>query len=486
MSTSITEEDSGTEITESPTVTETFDILPFTQSMNPSSEELETLLEKQLIHEKTRVDQLTNDNQRFLSQNIDLCRAIRRQKSEMNNLQTRNAQLEQQVAKLFLTVRTLSKTQKEKSVTDAELQKSLKHEFSVLKDAIVQKDDQIITLENANKKLSYCLNTNTKEINNKSNKLCELNDTLQQINHKYETEKNQYEQTIKTHLESMNEFNETIDALQSAMTTKEKEINVIKSKNNELQKLLKQKDDKIKNIVSDNDEKIKQIEQQTVEIANLKHIKNLYTEYEEKMKGNEEKYQDICKEREWWKSEARILEKECQLNMNKIRALKCELNSNSEINSNWRQNDENNNITVLKKKCYYLYWKRFVEYVVYEYGRGQMFDALRYLKVQYMKLNVNNEINGKVNMKECFKISMYKSLKDVKKLDVDKMLLCEDTKELKHVLTSSNMSHQLQLKVAAQLLPVVENYRMSLQKDINIKIDKMINKFDETQSNQII
>ena len=52
-----------------------------------------------LYPRKTRCGQLTNDNQRLLSQNISLCQLIKRQKSEMINLTNQNRTLQQQVSK---------------------------------------------------------------------------------------------------------------------------------------------------------------------------------------------------------------------------------------------------------------------------------------------------------------------------------------------------------------------------------------------------
>ncbi len=217
------------------------------------SEEVETLLERKLIYEKTRVDQLRNDNQRLLSQNIDLCRAIRQQKSEMNNLQSRNEKLEEQVAKLFLTVRSLRERQQENCEKDAELQESLKHKFAVLKDAVTQKDDQIINLENS-------LYTNIKEIDEKSN-------ILKQINYKYESEKNKNDKII---------------------TSLQSEMDLIKNQNDELHKLLHQQN-------VENDTKSEKNQGQTEEISKLKETEKLYQECVEEMKGNE-------KELTFWKS----------------------------------------------------------------------------------------------------------------------------------------------------------------------------------------
>ena len=103
----------------------------------------------------------------------------------------------------------------------------------------------------------------------------------------------------------------------------------------------------------------------------------------------------------------------------------------------------------------------------------QLHDVTACLKHKYQKLNVKEK---REPLGESFKISMLKSLKDVKNVDIDRLLLCQDTKELTDFLMSSNMSQQLQLKVAAQLLPVVENHRIKLQRDINTKIDKIIKK----------
>merc|ERR1711933_682047 len=78
---------------------------------------------------------------------------------------------------------------------------------------------------------------------------------------------------------------------------------------------------------------------------------------------------------------------------------------------------------------------------------------------------------------DSFKISMFKSLKDIQSnIDMDQLLLCQDPKQLTDFLLKSNMSQQTQLKVAAKLLPVVENYRVNLQKDINQKIEEFIDK----------
>ena len=65
---------------------------------------MENLLEKQLIMEKSRITSLTEDNQRLISQNISLCQAIKEQKSLIDNIQSRNKKLQEQVSKLYLTI----------------------------------------------------------------------------------------------------------------------------------------------------------------------------------------------------------------------------------------------------------------------------------------------------------------------------------------------------------------------------------------------
>merc|ERR1712130_20350 len=188
------------------------------------------------------------------------------------------------------------------------------------------------------------------------------------------------------------------------------------------------------------------------------------------MEENEAKYKQDLK---WWKNEATSLDKECELNVNQLHQLKSEVNC-----TKYKQN----NIDSWKKRCYLLYWKRFNEYICFQNEIEQIYDLMNYLKTKFMKISERNstkKIENKQNkehFKDSFRISMYKSLKDVENIDIDQLLLCQDAKELSDFLLSSNMSPQLELKVAAQLLPVVEDYRIKLQKDINKKIDKFTKK----------
>ena len=192
------------------------------------------------------------------------------------------------------------------------------------------------------------------------------------------------------------------------------------------------------------------------------------------MEIEHEDYNKMCQEREWWKSEATNLEKECELNMNEMHQLKLTINSTM----NKEYNEKNFNI--LKKQCHLLYWRRFVEYLIYQHAMEQVHDVWMFLKQKYSKLNKsNNDTQSRIKLKESFKISMFKSLKDIKDLDVDKLLLRQNSKELTDFIISSTMSAETQLKVAAQLLPIVEKYRTDLQKEINAKIDKLIKKLSD-------
>lgn len=161
------------------------------------------------------------------------------------------------------------------------------------------------------------------------------------------------------------------------------------------------------------------------------------------------------------------VEKECQLNVTKLHQIKAQLNET--------ENNKYNGISVdlWRKRCYSLLWKRFSEFVMFQEAMHQLHDVTIHMKKKYERLH------GKENREplgESFKISMLKAVKDVKNVDIDRLLLCQDTKELTAFLMSSNMSQQLQLKVAAQLLPVVESHRVKLQREINTKIDKIIKK----------
>lgn len=237
--------------------------------------------------EKGKVTHLNNDNERLLSQNIGLCQAIKQQKTKMNNLSAQNDKLQQQVSKLFMTVRTLGKNNKQNTVKDAEIQKSLKDQFLILKNAIIQKDDRI-------NELAHSLETSTKNLHRKNKEITELNESLNQINEKYATEKAEYEDTIQTHLDSIKQFNSTMNDLHKAMDSKEKETVALKEKNKELNKLLDEKADKMEEIVTMNHIKLLENQEKDEIICNLQQkidpltdqlskIKNLYEKSTKRM-----------------------------------------------------------------------------------------------------------------------------------------------------------------------------------------------------------
>merc|ERR1712228_319844 len=399
---------------------------------------------------------------------------IKQQKVKMDYLSIQNDKLQQQVSKLFLTVRTLGKNNKQNTAKDAEIQNSLKGQFLILKNVIIQKDDHI-------KKLSHSLEAKTKDLHRKKKEIIELNESLNEMNAKYEDEKAEFEDTIQKHLDSIKQFNSTMNSLQSAMDSKENEMNDLKERNEELDKLLDEREIKMEEIVSMNDiilienqekdtiicklnEKIHPLQDQ------LSKIKSLYQESIQGMEEEQVKYNEMMTEKEWWKNEAVKLEKECDFSVNELHRLKSELNSIA--NNKYKQN----NIDVWKKRCYESYWRRFAEYEAYQYSFEPMRDVWMYLKAKYMKLNPAQPIEQRESFKDSFKISMFKSLKDIKNIDIDQLLLCQDPMQLTKFLLSSNMSQETQLRVAAQLLPVVEEYRINLQKDINQKVDKFIKK----------
>ena len=237
--------------------------------------------------EKGKVTHLNNANERLLSQNIGLCQAIKQQKARMSSLTAQNDKLQQQVSKLFMTVRTLGKNNKQNTVKDAEIQKSLKDQFLILKNAIIQKDDHI-------NELAHSLETSTKNLHRKNKDITELNESLNQINEKYETEKAEYEDTIQTHLDSIKQFNSTMNDLQNAMDSKEKEMVALKEKNEELHQLLDEKADKMEEIVTMNHIKLIENQEKDEIICNLQQkidpltdqlskIKSLYEESTQRM-----------------------------------------------------------------------------------------------------------------------------------------------------------------------------------------------------------
>ena len=165
------------------------------------------------------------------------------------------------------------------------------------------------------------------------------------------------------------------------------------------------------------------------------------------------------------------VEKECDFSMNELHELKAQVSGieNNKFNQN--------NVEVWKRRCYLSFWRRFTEHEAHEYSLDQMRDVWSYLKTKYKKLNTTAAAVEKTeSFQESFKISMFKSLKDIKNIDIDRLLLCQDPKQLTDFILSSDMPQETQLRVAAQLLPVVEEYRINLQNDINKKVDKFIKK----------
>ena len=206
------------------------------------------------------------------------------------------------------------------------------------------------------------------------------------------------------------------------------------------------------------------------------------------LQETEAKLQEMLSEKDWWKAEATTcmtrtlffyfirlaicmctiemkVNKECKLNAKRLQEVKNELNSAE--NNKLQQS----NVDVWRSRCYALYWRRFAEFVSFEESMAQMHEVLMCVKSKQQQQRRKAQ-----PFEESFKISMFRSLKDVENLDMDKLLLCQDTKQLAQFLLSSDMSPQLQLKVAAQLLPVVESQRIKLQKDITVKIDRIIKK----------
>lgn len=351
---------------------------------------IDSILEKQLLMEKTKCAQLTNDNQRLLSQNISLCQAIKQQNINTNNLKKQNENLKQQLSKVISTVTALNKVNKQKNATQ-----NMK-----LKETLIQKDDQI------------------KELNDK------------------------YQSII-----------------------------------NEKQSIINEKEGKIQHLFTENNNNKNEIARQNEEILELKQkILSITTLYNECVENENENYNRICSERDFWKLEANKLEKECQLNMNEMHQLKMALNNT--MNKDY--NEENFNI--LKKKCHLLHWKIFIQYLMYQQSMQQLNETLLFLKNKCLKLNNNNNNNNdnniecKKKLKESFKVSIFKSLKDIEEVDIDKLLLCQDSKELTDFIISSKMSSETQIKVAVQLLPIVEQYRMDLQNEINNTINRIVEK----------
>merc|ERR1711933_82055 len=202
----------------------------------------------------------------------------------------------------------------------------------------------------------------------------------------------------------------------------------------------------------------------------LRIIKSLYAESAQKTEEDKIKYEEMMVELDFWKKEAVKLEKECDFSVNELHRLESELDSIAD--NKYKQNS----IDVWKKRCYLSYWRRFAEHELHEYSLDQMRDVWTYVKSKFMKENPTVPIGQKETFQDSFKISMFKSLKDIKNIDIDQLLLCQDPKQLTDFLLSSNMPQETQLKVAAQLLPVVEEYRINLQNDINKKVDKFIKK----------
>ena len=247
------------------------------------------LLEKQLLMEKTRVGQLTNDNQRLLSQNISLCQAIKQQKAEMRLTAARNKRLEQQVAKLFLTVRHLSRSNQPKSDKEQEMSRSLQHEFQVLKEALTRKDGHIEHLQTANRELTCSASSMHSE-----------HQEAKVANGRHVAERQEYERVIQT-----------IVSLQAAMESQGKAMKEGEREKAKLSKLVEvnavssqEKQRKLQDALADCDCKSRQLAQQSDEIAALtakleaypalvQHIEQMHVEGAHRMLATIRRLRDV-------------------------------------------------------------------------------------------------------------------------------------------------------------------------------------------------
>jgi len=461
----MTTDDEEDSIASSPMITEVL----FADS-NSNSVEIESLLEKQLLMEKQRVNHLSNDNERLLSQNIGLCQAIKQQKARMDSLSATNDKLQQQVSKLFLTVRTLGKSNQTNSAKDQEIQSALKDQFLILKTALIEKENHI-------KHLSVSLETTSKSLQQKIKETEQMNESMHGIKVKCESEKAELERTVQTHLDAIAEFNSTMNSMQKAMDAKQTKMAALEQSNQQMLKLQMQNENKIKQMANANeidsiakDEKDQIIASLNAKIKplqdQLSKIKNLCQQNCEKMDVEKKKYDKMSKELEWWKREAIKLEKENDSSVSAMHKLKSQMDGKETIiDQKW------------KRRCFVSIWHRFAAYETFQYRIDQMRDVLAYCKQKFIKMDgqpmetQNGECFG-----DSFKISMIKSLKGISDIDVEQLLLCQDPKQLTDFLLKSNMTSQTQLKVAAKLLPIVESYRVNLQKDINQKIERMTRK----------
>lgn len=414
------------------------------------------LMEKQLLMARTRVGQLTNDNQRLLSQNISLCQAIKQQKAEMGRSAARNAKLEAQMAKLFVTVRTLSRSNQQKSDAEQELSRSLHSEFQNLKDALAQKDAHIAHLQTAERQIT-------------ATALKAKND-----NERFVAERAEYERTIATHCQSIEDFNDTIVALQKAMDAKDSALNDAERDKATLSKLievnaesLQEKQRKLSDALTDVDAKSRESAQKSQHIAELttklEEFPAQIRRMEETNIDGAQQLKELRAEMEWWKAEAAKLDSECKLSVARLRDAKNELNS-AELNR-----FEQSNVDSWRARFYALCWRRFAEFASFTERMAQTREVVSMLRKQKIA-------QQKQPLTESFKMSMLRSLKDVEDVDIDRLLLCADIKELAQYLRSSQMSTQLQMQIAAQLLPVVESHRIKLQRDIGTKIDRILKK----------
>merc|ERR1711971_1509170 len=249
-----------------------------------------------------------------LSQNIGLCQAIKQQKARMDSLSATNDKLQQQVSKLFLTVRSLGKSNQTNSAKDQEIQSALKDQFLILKTALIEKENHI-------KHLSVSLETTSKSLQQKIKETEQMNESMHEIKVKYESEKAELERTVQTHLDSINEFNSTMNSMQKAMDAKQTKMAALEQSNQQMLKLQMQNENKIKQMANANeidsiakDEKDQIIASLNAKIKplqdQLSKIKNLCHQNCEKMDVETKKYDKMSKELEWWKREAIKLEKE--------------------------------------------------------------------------------------------------------------------------------------------------------------------------------
>ena len=217
--------------------------------------DLEVLLEKQLLLEKTRVGSLTNDNQRLLSQNISLCQAIKQQKLDIDHLCTQNNTLKGQVSKLFVSVTRLNQTNQKGN----DFSNALKQEFDVLKQAILEKQKLIGNLQTTNHKLSLSLEQSHREKDS-------ISDQLNQL----KRQNQEYQCTIQCHLDSITEFNDTIKEMQTAMKKKQNEMNSVLEQKQQKEEKLQNAQSNIEDLQSEKAKSETEIQSLSEQIESMK------------------------------------------------------------------------------------------------------------------------------------------------------------------------------------------------------------------------